>query len=286
MMWIVPPSAVSLDAGAGLQQAVRMRGLIIIFAGALACAGTAAAAADPSPICPDRPGKGTGTCTVPKGMVQIETGLIDWTHDESGGISSDSAAIGSTLIKYGVSDRLDIELGVTPLMTMHSTGSGTDTGFGDTLVRVKYALTKDGAPVAITLDPFVKIPTANHIFGNGKVEGGLTVPIAAPLGKSPFTLSLTPEVDWVANASGDGYHAAMIQVVGLGVQASPKLQFGAELWGQWDYDPSGTGKQASADGSVAYIINNNVQWDAGANFGLNDQTPDVEVYTGVSVRFR
>jgi len=30
---------------------------------------------------------------------------------------------------------------------------------------------------------------------------------------------------------------------------------------------------------------NNVQVDAGANFGLNRQTPDVEVYCGVSVRF-
>jgi hypothetical protein len=28
-----------------------------------------------------------------------------------------------------------------------------------------------------------------------------------------------------------------------------------------------------------------VQLDAGANFGLNRNTPDVELYTGVSVRF-
>lgn len=257
-----------------------------MIATALLGASSAAMADDPSPICPDRPGKGTGSCTVPKGVVQVETGLVDWTHDQSSGITTDSTVIGSTLIKYGLSDRMDVELGVTPLMTMHSTGGGTDAGFGDMLLRVKYALTKDGSPVSVTLDPFIKIPTANHLFGNGKVEGGLTVPMSAPLGKSPFTLNLTPEVDWVANASGSGYHAAMIQVLGLGVAATKRLGFGAELWGQWDYDPSGTGKQASADGSVTYLINNDVQWDAGANFGLNDQTPDVEVYTGLSVRFR
>lgn len=260
-----------------------MRALVMA---AILAWGSAAAAAEPDPICPDRPGKGTGTCTVPKGMVQIETGLFDWTHDSQDGFNSDASIIGSTLIKYGVSDRADIELGVTPLITVRATGVTSQSGFGDMLVRVKYALTAPDTPVAISLDPFVKVPTANRIFGNGKVEGGLTVPIAAPLGKSPLTLNLTPEVDWLANASGDGYHAAMIQVVGLGIQASPNLAFGAELLGQWDYDPSGTGKQASADGSVTYLVNNNVQWDAGANFGLNDQTADVEVYTGLSVRFR
>lgn len=256
----------------------------LLMAVVVACASTAAVA-EPDPICPDRPGKGTGTCIVPQGMVQIETGLIDWTHDEAGGISSDSTMIGSTLVKYGLSGRADIELGFTPLLTAHSTGGPTDSGFGDMVVRVKYALTGDNAPVAIALDPFVKIPTASRTFGNGKVEGGLAVPIGMPLGKGPLSLSLTPEVDWLADADGSGHHTAMIQVVGLGIAATPRLALGAELWGQWDWDPGGTGRQASADGSVTYLINNNVQIDGGANFGLNDQTPDVEVYTGVSVRF-
>jgi hypothetical protein len=73
--------------------------------------------------------------------------------------------------------------------------------------------------------------------------------------------------------------------VNLGLAVNNALSLSAELWGQWDWDPSGTGKQFSADGSVAYLIRNNVQIDAGANFGLNRQTPDVEIYSGVSVRF-
>jgi hypothetical protein len=36
---------------------------------------------------------------------------------------------------------------------------------------------------------------------------------------------------------------------------------------------------------VAYLLSSNVQVDAGANFGLNHNTPDVELYTGVSARF-
>jgi hypothetical protein len=37
--------------------------------------------------------------------------------------------------------------------------------------------------------------------------------------------------------------------------------------------------------AVAYLISNDVQLDAGANFGLNRNTPDIELYSGVSVRF-
>jgi hypothetical protein len=44
-------------------------------------------------------------------------------------------------------------------------------------------------------------------------------------------------------------------------------------------------RQYSADVSVALLPSNDLQLDAGANFGLNRQTPDVELYAGVSKRF-
>src|SRR4030095_9502991 len=84
----------------------------------------AATAADDAPICPDRPSKATGTCTVPAGRWPIETGLIDWTHDGSAGVTSDVTIIASSLIKYGVNDRLDLELGITPLQLLRVHGNG------------------------------------------------------------------------------------------------------------------------------------------------------------------
>jgi hypothetical protein len=41
----------------------------------------------------------------------------------------------------------------------------------------------------------------------------------------------------------------------------------------------------SADGAVAYLVRDDLQLDAGANFGLNKQTPDIELYAGISKRF-
>lgn len=264
-----------------------MRTRIIILA-LLVASGSRAAAADEQPICADRPSRSTGGCTVPKGSWQVETGLVDWTRDSSGGVHADLTNWGSSLIKYGVSDDADIELGITPLETLRVHGGGSServSSFGDVVARVKYRLTRPDAPLLLALDPFVKFPTANHRLGNGKVEGGLLLAASAALGKSGLTLSLDPELDWVADADGHGHHAATQQVVNLGFAVNDKLSLSAELWGRWDWDSAGTARQASADGSIAYLLGNNMQVDAGANFGINRQTPDVEVYSGVSVRF-
>ena len=192
-----------------------MRGRGIIAA-ALLCASSAAAAADEQPICADRPGKSTPACTVPAGHWQIETGLADWSLQKAGGERDNSLVLGETTIKYGLTDRSDIEIDVTPWQRATSRGPGfreSASGIGDIEVIMKQELTSPDAALQVTLYPYVKIPTAKHSLGNGKWEGGLLVPIDYAIGKSPFSIELTPEVDWVADADGRGHHAGMVQVV-------------------------------------------------------------------------
>ncbi len=258
------------------------------MAAALLCVSSAGWAADEQPICPDRPSKANGTCTVATGHFQIETGLVDWTHDKSGGARVDFTVWGSSVVKFGLSDRSDVELGFIPYETLRVRADGVHdhaSGSGDVTVRLKQRLTTDGAPVQAAVIPFVKLPTAGRDLGNGKVEGGVIVPVNAALGKSGITLTLGPELDLRADADGHGYHAAMAQLVNFGFSPAPRLSFSAELWGQWDWDPERTVRQASADGAIAYLVNDSLQLDAGANFGLNSNTPDVQLYTGVSMRF-
>jgi hypothetical protein len=66
---------------------------------------------------------------------------------------------------------------------------------------------------------------------------------------------------------------------------SNRFTISGELWGAWDFDPSGTVRQYSLDGAAAFLLSNNVQIDAGVNFGLNRNTPDVELYSGIAFRF-
>lgn len=254
----------------------------------LLLASSAAEAADEVPICTDRPSKSTGECTVPAGSWQVETGLIDWTRADAGGVRTDTVSWGSSLIKYGISSNADVEFQMTPLVTSNIEAGGSHvrhSSFGDVIVRAKYRLSRADAPLLIALDPFVKIPTANRHIGNRRVEAGMVVATSAALGKSGLTLSLDPELDLNADADGSGRHLATQQVVNLGVAATDKLSLSTEVWAKWDWDPAGTAKEASWDVAGAYQATRRLQFDAGANFGLNSQTPDLELYTGVSVRF-
>jgi hypothetical protein len=252
------------------------------------CISSAAAAADEQPICAARPGKSTPACTVPVGHFQFETGLADWSLQKAGGERDTSTAIGETTFKYGLTDRSDIEVDVTPWERQTSRGPRfrhRASGFGDISVAYKQALTSNDAALQLALLPYLKVPTAKRALGNGKWEGGLLVPIGYSIGKSPLSIGLTPELDWVADADGRGHHAAMVQVISLGWQVTDAFNVSGDLWGQWDWDPAGTTRQYSADASVAYLVNKDVQVDAGANFGLNRNTPGVELYAGVSKRF-
>lgn len=247
-----------------------------------------AAAADEQPICADRPGKATSACTVPLHRWQVETGLADWSLQTSGGERDTSLTLGETTIKYGLSGSSDVEIDVTPFERATYNVAGvrkSASGIGDVNVLYKQRLTSSDAPVQLVAMPYVKIPTAKHSLGNGKWEGGILLPVSYAIPKSPLSIGATPELDWAADEDGHGHHLAMQQVLDLNWQASDKLTLSAEIWGGWDWDSAGTTRQYSIDGSVAYLLSNDAQLDAGADFGLNRETPDVEIYTGVSVRF-
>lgn len=264
-----------------------MGGHRYVIAAMLACASGMAVAQD-EPICAARPGKATPACTVPAGRIQLETGLADWSLQKGGGERDTALAIGETTVKYGLTDRSDIEIDVTPWQRATTRADGVDdraSGFGDVTVAYKHRLTRSGDPVAIAALPFVKIPTAKQPLGNREWEAGLLIPIGLAIPGSPLGIGLTPELDWVADADEGGHHLAMVQVASLGWQVTDTLNLSGEVWGQWNWDPAGTSRQYSADGAIAYLVTTQVQVDAGANFGLNRATPDVELYAGVSKRF-
>ena len=264
-----------------------MRNLYLII-GAILLVAHGPANADPQPICADRPGKAWATCTGPRGHVEIDIGLAGWSLQNNPGERETEVAIGETEMRYGLTDRNEIAFDIAPYVRAVSRAGGSRSqvsGVGDLTVFSKNRLTSDNAAVEVSLVPLVKVPTAKRPLGNGKWEGALLLPIGYSIPKTPFSIALTPELDWVADSDGHGHHAAMAQVASLGWQASERLSLAAELWAAWDWDPAGTVRQASADGSVAFLVSNDVQVDAGANLGLNRQTPDIELYTGISVRF-
>lgn len=242
-----------------------------------------AAHAEETPICTDRPTKANAVCTVPAGKWQLETAAVDWLTLKQGDSKTDTLLLGGSLAKFGLTDSSDLQVAFTPLVRI-STGDSHISGFGDVTVRFKQRLTSADSAVQVAVIPFVKLPTAKRGIGNRKTEGGLALPISFAL-SGPVTATLGPELDVLADADGHGRHFAIVQLINLAVPVAPRLTLVGELWANWNFDPDGTVRQASADIAAAYAVSATVQLDVGANVGLIRDTPDVQLYAGFSTRF-
>lgn len=253
----------------------------------LAQSAEAAAPADIGPICTDRPTKSNAVCTVPEGMVQIETDLFFWTRSELGPVRGDVFLYTNPTIKYGLGPNTDIQINIAPVVEVRSEMAGlaaSQTGVGDLFVRLKQRLTGPDDKVQIALLPFVKVPTAELGIGNREWEGGLLVPVQVPVGKA--TLTLVPQLNLLADAlDPSDRHVEFQGVVNLAFPIVDRFSLAAELWTSQNWDPAGTVEQYSADAALIYLVNDDLQLDIGGNFGLNQATPDVQLYVGLSTRF-
>lgn len=262
--------------------------LASIFAGLFALCTLPAGAEELKPLCSDRPGRGTGACTVEKGHWQVELGLWDATFQRRAGVTTDVTSAANPTVKYGVTDSFDIEASMSFYQSVRihdASGTLTDSGVGDLLLHAKWK-PNSGGDEAFTwiLDPFIKLPTASRGLGNGEVEGGLLIPLSYELGGG-WSLESTPEADILLNDARRGYHASIVDVIGLGRDIAEGLNLGVEIWTSQNFDPEGTMSQYSFGPALAWQPNSNNQFDGGFAVGLNRQTPDLELYVGFSRRF-
>lgn len=247
-----------------------------------------AMADDLLPICADRPGRGSSACTVEAGHFQVEAGLYDETFQRRAGVTTNFTVAASPLLKYGVSESLDLEAGISlfQMSRVHdANGTVTGSGIGDLYLHAKWnPLAGQDGPLTFVLDPYLKLPTASGGSGNGRVEGGLVAPVSYDLG-SGWSATFTGEGDALANASGQGVHFNASGDAAISRAFANGLTLGADFYAGQNFDPSGTVPQYSFDLSAAYLTDNDTQLDCGVNLGLNRATPDMELYVGVSRRF-
>lgn len=249
--------------------------------------GAAPVAPAAAPICTDRPTKANLACTVPVGDLQIETDIVNWTRSSAGDTQTDVVLYTNPTAKLGLGTHTDLEFNLAPYETVRTrVGDDHETlgGVGDLYIRLKQNFSASDSKIQVALIPYVKAPTARVGIGNGEWEGGLIAPVVFTLPHN-FTLNIGPEVDILADASGTGdHHAQAVGVVNLSKTVG-KATYYAEFWSAQNFDPAGTTHQYSADVAVAYLITPVWQIDLGGNFGLNRETPDAQVYLGLSTRF-
>lgn len=252
--------------------------------------GLAAAGGDLRDLCPDRPGRLTPACIVDPRHLLVETAVDDFTHDAAADVVTDTTAVASTLLRFGVTQHLELLAGWTPFIHQRARvlGEGVERtdGVGDVTLGVKQSLLHpDGKGFSLALQPFVVVPTARAALGVGSPVVGLIVPVTVAL-PAGLQLGLSPEIDRVANQGDRGHHASYTLIGGLS-RAFGAVTPGVEFAVVHDDDPTGRTTKATADLFAAYIpkAHPNLQLDASAYIGLNRDTPDVEVMVGVARRF-
>ncbi len=266
--------------------------LIVLLMGSTLCALPLSALADDAAelptICTDRPTKSNVPCTVDAGHIQYESDLFNGTFQTFGGMTTDTYLAANPTLKYGVSKTLDLELNIAPYEVVHSSGGGMHGdlgGIGDLYLRAKYAFySPANGLLTASVIPYIKAPTARVGIGNGAVEGGALMPVSYKI-NDMLTLTSVPELDAFKDSTGSGRHLNTAQLVNLAYGLPHSVTVYGELWGDWNFDPAATLRQYSADVAAAWGMTRYLQFDAGANFGLNRETPGVQVYVGVAQKF-
>jgi hypothetical protein len=239
----------------------------------------------------DRPDTTESPYTVDVGHYQFELSLVDFTADtrNDDGVRTGSLAVAPMLLKAGILDNMDLQLGIDPYTRERQTDKTTNAkttveGFGDLTLRVKINLWgNDKGDTALAIMPFIKFPTATGDLGNGKIEGGLILPLAVDLGNE-VSLGLMQEFDAVRTDSSDRYSVDWVHTVTVGFPIAGELGGYVEFAGFANLSHSER-YRGYADAGVTYGLTPDVQLDAGLRIGVTKAADDLGLFLGVSYRY-
>ncbi|MGZ8363120.1 MAG: transporter [Caulobacteraceae bacterium] len=275
-----------------------MRGLVMGLSVLAALAASPALAAAPAlaedagagarPFCADRPGAGTPPCVLDVGRWQVELG-VSGSWDKSGGVETRAWSFADLELRFGVTPTMEAQLYWTPWATVRERAGGVvsrASGSGDLTLAVRKSLRNpDGEGLSLAVQPVARAPTGSDGIGAGQWQGGMVVPVSAPL-PGGLSLGFSPEIDINADADGSGHHLGYGAAIGVAGSVG-EIGWGAELWAGADEDPSGrtTGALVSLSAAWTPAALPDTQFDVGADFGLNHETPGLTVGAGAARRF-
>jgi len=245
---------------------------------------------DPAPedqeMSTDRPGYGESTDIVPKGVLQIETGLV-FDNTAASGSGTHNLTGPTTLIRHALApwmelrastDGVQYERDEAPHMADVSHAGFSDIGMG-----AKFHLIQEGGPwPAVSLIAEVALPTGSAGFSEGGYNPELELIWSKPL-RWGFGASGNLNLWWhPTDAGGSPGHA---QSLSMGHSLPGRLQ------GFWELyhvaPPPGVDTPSwNTDAGFSRLLGKNAQVDLEAGHSLLARTSDWFVGAGFCVRFR
>lgn len=235
-------------------------------------------AASARDYCSTRPSLGQSACVLDPGRVAVETALSDWERDDD----SDTVLFGDTLLRLGLTDRIEAQLDWTPLGIGRDRPTGRRTArTGDAQIGARIALRNpDGKGLSYGLQPSITVPIGRSPVGAGGWGADIVAPVSYDLNKT-LNLQFSPELAWTPREDASGHMVAATATIGLGINLSDRCQVTAE--GQWSHDDETTEHRLAL--AIAWQVSPDFAVDAGGVAGLDDDTPALRIYSGLSHRF-
>ncbi len=210
------------------------------------------------------------------GHAQVELGVVEYEMERIVGQSSNSLVMMKNIYKLGLFDRVDIE-------ALHAPGSYAvrakrfrlDTQM---MFRMKINILGEGSPVQLTLVPAVMAP----ITRLGTAEAGGYVFLG---GELPFDIEFELNVGGLSETDPDTKrrHVAPVVTTAFTRRIGGPISGFAEWYN--DTTTADLGKwNATADTGLLYLLNKDIQLDAGAYIGLWGQVPAITPFFGLSAR--
>lgn len=252
-----------------------MRQCIVLFGLSVAC--LSARAEPPSdPPAFDRPGLGFSTDTVGRGAAALEFGLPSYLREtDAEGVRSTTLS-GDALLRTGLAPGLELQVSGTPWNRQRLRApDGGDTrlrGAGDSSVGVKWA-----GPGSNDRTAWAVLATAVVARGDAAFSDGRQYALAASVEQAltdRWSLALFAE-----HQRGAGQRTTT-WAPSLSLQATPTVSTYLEAG---FFDVNDAPDQTLAGAGLSWQVRPGVQLDISFDVGLDDDSPDLQMASGLSV---
>ncbi len=231
-------------------------------------------------IQPDRPEQTESAKLVPRGAVQLESGLL-FSRERRAGLTAEKTFEAEADLRVGVARNFELNLRWEPLVSVR--GPEDDTGVGDVTLGVRYRFV-EGAddvpwPPYVAVKPFVKLPVAEEPLGTGRPDFGALLMASFEL---PADFELEVNVGGAAlGHRTHGYLGQALATASLSRDLAPSLLGFFEMLFNSREERDGR-EQLAVNVGLVYRLTRALAVDAGVQTSLAGRGPDYIIRTGVS----